>query len=145
MYVRSSSSWSFCLVWGLINLSFVKWHIHRTRVRSLAMLVTHSLTDWLTDSLPFSKLDWCDPGVWRCLLKTCCGCYCCWCRWWESCWQQFVADLEAEVWSTFVQTLSTRVGQDFEVEVQARFAAVAWPVFFCWCFVEVESWSRFWG
>ena len=31
---------------------------------------------------------------------------------------------------TFVQTLSTRFGQDFEVEVQARFAAGVWPVFF---------------
>ena len=30
---------------------------------------------------------------------------------------------------TFVQTLSTRFGQDFEVEVQARFAAGVWPVF----------------
>ena len=68
---------------------------YRTRVRSLALLVTNSLTD----SLPFSKLDWCDPGAWRCQLKTCWGCYCCWCWWWESCWQQFVADLEAEVWS----------------------------------------------
>ena len=37
--------------------------------------LTHSLTDWLL----FSKLDWCDPGVWRCQLKTCWGCYCCWC------------------------------------------------------------------
>ena len=37
-----------------------------------------SLTDWLTHWLPFSKLDWCDPGVWRCQLKTCWGCYCCW-------------------------------------------------------------------
>ena len=38
----------------------------------------------------------------------------------------FVAYFEAEVWSkslTFVQTLSTRFGQDFEVEVQARFEA----------------------
>ena len=36
-----------------------------------------SLTNWLTDSLThsllFSKLDWCDPGVWRCQLKTCWG------------------------------------------------------------------------
>ena len=31
---------------------------------------------------------------------------------------------------TFVQTLSTRFGQDFEVEVQARFAAGVWPPFF---------------
>ena len=32
---------------------------------------------------------------------------------------------------TFVQTLSTRFGQDFEVEVQARFEAGVWSVFFC--------------
>ena len=31
---------------------------------------------------------------------------------------------------TFVHTLSTRFGQDFEVEVQARFAAGVWPPFF---------------
>ena len=38
--------------------------------------------------------------------------------------KQFVADLEAEVWSkslTFDQTFSTRFGQDFDVEMQARF------------------------
>ena len=34
---------------------------------------------WWTHWLLFRKLDWCDPGVWRCLLKTCWGCYCCWC------------------------------------------------------------------
>ena len=37
-----------------------------------------SLTDWLTHSLTnsllFSKLDWCDPGMWRWQLKTCCYC-----------------------------------------------------------------------
>ena len=32
---------------------------------------------------------------------------------------------------TFVQTLSTRFGPDFEVDVQARFAAGVWPVFLC--------------
>ena len=42
-------------------------HMYRTQVRSLAMLVTHSLTH----RLPFSKLDWCDPGMWRWQLKTC--------------------------------------------------------------------------
>ena len=54
------------------------------------------LPNKLTDSLLFSRLYWCDPGVWRCQLKTC------WCRnccWWGSCWQQFAADFEAEVWS----------------------------------------------
>ena len=39
--------------------------------------------------------------------------------------------------------LSTRFGQDFEVEVQARLEAGDWLVFCRWCFVEVESWSRF--
>ena len=33
--------------------------------------------------------------------------------------------------------MSTRFGQDFEVEIQARFEAGAWASFFCWCFVEV--------
>ena len=45
-------------------------HFYRTRVRSLAMLVTHS------NSL---RNVWCDPGVRRCLLKTRWGCYSCWC------------------------------------------------------------------
>ena len=54
-------------------------NVYRTWVRSLAMLVSNWLPNWLTNWLPFSKLDWCDPGVWRCLLKTCWGCYCCWC------------------------------------------------------------------
>ena len=36
--------------------------------------LTDSLTHWLTHSLtPVKKLDWCDPGVWRCQLKTCWG------------------------------------------------------------------------
>ena len=33
-----------------------------------------SATDSLTHWLPFSKLDWCDPGMWRWQLKTCCYC-----------------------------------------------------------------------
>ena len=80
------------------------------------------LPNSLTHSVTLSKLYWCDPGVWRCQLKTYWGC--CWCWWWGSCWQQFVSDLEAEVWSkslSVVQTLSTRFGQDFVVENQARF------------------------
>ena len=54
----SSNSRSFC------SHSLI---YYRTRVRSLAMLVTNSLTNWL----PFSKLYWCDPGRWRWQLKTC--------------------------------------------------------------------------
>ena len=51
----------------------------------------HWLTHWLTDSLLFSRLYWCDPGG-RWQLKTC---WCCNYCWWWSCWQQLVA----EVWS----------------------------------------------
>ena len=40
-------------------------YFYRTRVRSLFTLVTH----WLTDSVTFSRLDWCDPGMWRWQLK----------------------------------------------------------------------------
>ena len=64
----------------------------------LCLSLTHSLTDWLTHSLLFSELDWCDLEVWRCQLKTCWSCYCCWCWCWGSCWQQLV-DLGADVWS----------------------------------------------
>ena len=46
-------------------------YFYRTRVRSLFTLVTN----WLTDSLLFSRLDWCDPCVWRCQLNTCWGCF----------------------------------------------------------------------
>ena len=50
--------------------TLVKSHLHfyRTWVRSLAMFVSHSLTDSLIDSLLFSKLDWCD--VWLVKMPT---------------------------------------------------------------------------
>ena len=64
-------------------------------LESLGTLVTNSLTH----SILFSKLDWCDPGVWRRQFKTCWGCFYCRCWCWGSCWQQFVADLGTEVWS----------------------------------------------
>ena len=99
------------MILGGRNISFTSWdrffsslifiHFYRTRVRSLAMLVSN----WLTDShwLPLRRLDWYDPGVWRCQLKTCWGCVvtvanvdderrveCC---------RQIGADLKVEVWS----------------------------------------------
>ena len=79
MYQRTSK-------WNLYNKIYQcdtntkhVYDFYRTRVRSLGMLVTNSLTNWLTHWLLFSKVYWCDPGVWRCQLKTCWGCYCCWC------------------------------------------------------------------
>ena len=80
--------------WGINCWNFV-CHIYRTWVRSLAMLVSN----WLTLSLPFSKLDWCYPSMCRWQLKTCWSCYCCWGWWWETCRQQFGAHLEGELWS----------------------------------------------
>ena len=91
----------------------------------------------LTDSLPFSKLDWCGPGVWRCQLKTCWGCYCCLCWCWGSCWQQIweltlgpKAKLLFRVWAKgLVKILKLKFSQDFEAGVVS--------VFCFWCFVEV--------
>ena len=118
-------------------------HFYWTRVRSLVMLVSNSLTHWLTHSLLFSKLDWCDPGVWRCQLKTCWGCFCCGCWSWESCWQ-----LLLQIW-----------GLRFDHKAKKIFSwsqARSWSwtlVSFCrWYFVEVMKFNlgrnteaRFWS
>ena len=157
----------------------------------LCLSVTPSLTHWLTHSLPFSKLYWFEPGMWRWQLKTCWSCYYCWCCWCVKmptenllrlllllvlmprkvltmAWCRFGS------WSlvmklNFVQTLSTRFGEEFEVEVQAKFwnwnlvsilllrlgDVVKWlfgqdfeiKVWSkCWCLVEILNfgiWSRF--
>ena len=98
------------------------------------------LTHWLTDSLLFSKLDWCDPGVWRCKVKTCWGCY-----WllifmlknvWIIVWYRFGR------WSfvinlIFVQTLTRGFSQDFKVEARRGFEAEVLSVFCCWCWFFV--------
>ena len=68
-----------------------KYCCYRTRVRSL---VTHSLTHSCLVNLIDVTLACEDANsklVW--------GCYCWWCWCWGSCWQQFVTDLEADVWS----------------------------------------------
>ena len=71
-------------------------------------------------------LDWCDPGLWRNLLKTCWCCYCCWCWIWGTCWQQFGRDFDAEDCSRYrgwglVEILKLKHSWDFEVEVWSRF------------------------
>ena len=50
-----------------------------------------AVTHWLTDSCLVNLID----VTLACETR---GCYCCWCWWWGLCWQQFDADLEAEVW-----------------------------------------------
>ena len=59
-----------------------------------------SLTHWLTNSLPFSKLE---SDHWLPLCedansKLVEDCYCCQCWWWWLCWQQFDAYLGTEAW-----------------------------------------------
>ena len=58
--VRGQVKLHFLWLWCFLCFLF-----YRTRVRSLGMLVTY----WVTNSLLFSKLDWCDPGMWRWQVK----------------------------------------------------------------------------
>jgi hypothetical protein len=100
-----------------------------------------SVTDWLTDSLTNSCLvNLIDVTLaCECQLKTCWGSYC------------YHVDTEGHVGNSLLQILKLRfghevkfcsdfehrVGQDFEVEVQATFWS--WSLFsiWRWCFVEV--------
>ena len=117
------------------------------------MLVSDWLTHSLTNSLLFSKLDRCDPGMWRWQLKTCWSCYCCWRWWWETCRQQFGAVgrwtlvIKLSFCSDFEDKVS-RFVQDFEVNVQARFWSWSLVIMFLLlmlgCGYEVHSWSRSW-
>ena len=102
-------------------------HYYRTRVRSLFTLVSNWLTHSLTHSCLVNLIDVtlaCEDDhsnllrlllllmlMMRNVLTTV------WCRFWNL--------------KFFVQTLRTRFDQDFEVEVQARFASAVWPAFFC--------------
>ena len=95
--------------------------------------LTLSLTNWLTDSVPFSRLDWCYPGVLRFLLLlmlmlrivlvTVC--------WRFASWGfGHKAKPLFKLWAQgLVKALRLELRQDFEAEV--------WLVFWCWCFVEV--------
>ena len=129
---------------SLLFLSGIRLSIYcfyRTPVRSLAMLVSDSLTHWLL----FSKLDWCNPGLWRCQLKTC---WCC----------VTVADEDC-VGNNLLQIGKLRFGQkaklllDFEHKVWSRYWSWSSGKICSWSFLllmfcrgyEVESWSRFWG
>ena len=55
----SSGTYGVVLVYNYITITYTSSYFYRTRVRSLHMLVTN----WLTHSVTFSKLDWCDPDV----------------------------------------------------------------------------------
>ena len=81
-WLRSACAWRAGF-WNMVSASqsllyeFSPWLLRRAEGGqtwrsswSTAIHLTHSSF----------KLNWCDPGMWRCLLKTCYGCYCCWCR-----------------------------------------------------------------
>ena len=95
------------------------WRFYRTQVRSLAVLVTHSLTHSLTSLVPqptyhfFSQMGtlsthWLTHFRLINLIDVTLACeeaksnlveVVTAAESWGSCWQQFVADLKAEVWS----------------------------------------------
>ena len=137
-------------------------HFYRTRVRSLVMLVSDSLTHSLTDSLLFSKLD---GLVWSQLLDDVANIYAAckddnsnllrlllllmlmmrnvlttvWCRFgrWSLVLKlSFCSDFEHKV---------SRFGQDFEVDVQARFWNWCLVIILLLIWYEVQSWSRLWS
>ena len=73
---------------------------------------------FLSDSLPFSKLDWCDSGMWRWQLKTCWGWYCLTLMmikvlasvWWSEVWSLF------RCWCLVVVT-NFNLGRDSEARI----------------------------
>ena len=62
---------------------------------------TFSIPVWLESDHWFIRPDCCDPGVRRCQLEICWGCYCCRCWCWETCSRQFGATLKAIFCSEF--------------------------------------------
>ena len=118
------------------------WNFYRTRVRSLFTLVTHSLTDWLTDSLTHSclvnlidltlvkmptqnllRLLLLLMFVMRIVLAIVC------CRFGS--WGLVIKLTFVQTLSILVKILKLRLKPDFEADV--------WSVFCCWCLVEVTK------
>ena len=108
----------------------------RPESEHLSTLVSNWLTHWL------SGLDSCDPGVWRCQLKTCWW----WCCWrWETCWRKFGRDLKAEVWSRY---WGCRLCSDFENKVWSWFLSLISEDILQLNFghyFDVSVWLRLWS
>ena len=87
LYLQGAAVCScLCFIWDCLGLLFIIISLLLSIIfigpesdHFLPLSLTNSLTHWLTNSLLFIKLYWCDPGVWRSQLKTCWSCYCCWC------------------------------------------------------------------
>ena len=100
----------------------------------------HQLTHWL----PFSKLDWCDPGMCRWQLNTCCwSCCCCW--WWGLC-----------RFGSWGLVIKLNFFSSFEDKIHSRFWSWSSGKIWSWSLVsmlllmfcrgnEVDSLSRFWS
>ena len=65
----SAAKFSFCTI--LILWVFFSLGVFLSDPSPIIGNACQWLTDWLTDSVTFSKLDWCNSGMWRWQLKTC--------------------------------------------------------------------------
>ena len=97
-----------------------------------------SLCQWLTNS---PRLDWCDPGVWRCHLNTCLYYY-------YSTIADIIMMLMISVGNSLLEILTLQIVQDIEDEVWSRFWSWS-PVEilklkFCQC-LETDVWLRLWS
>ena len=107
-----SSIWLKFRRMKLQNHSFLKWQNRQYSFLSdsspIIVYPCYELTNWLL----FSRLDWCDSGLWRCQLKTC--------------GVVSIADVDAEecVNNSLVKILKLRFGKDFE--------PILWSQYWSW-------------
>ena len=100
-----------------------------------------SLTDWLTHSLLFSKLDWYDPGMWQLkLVKVLTIAHV------DD--EKRVDNSLVQIWKVKfghkVQTLSTRfqgLVKILKVTFRQDFEAEVWSLFCYWCLVVVMKFN----
>ena len=115
----------------------------------LALSLTLSLSHWLL----FSRLDWCDSGVWRCQLKTCWGLLLMlmlmmrivlatvWCilgSWSLVIKPNFCSDFEHKVCSRFWCWSS---GKIFKLEFGQYFAADVLQRLWSWILIKICVWT----
>ena len=149
----SNSYWKLSTVWkGCYTLDgYQKCYMKVVRNIFIWPESDHWQCLSLPHSLPFCKLDWCDPGMWRWQLKICWSCYC---------YEKVVevvnvanVDDEDRVGNSLLQILKLRFGHKarllfrlwaqgllvkiLKLKFRRDFEAEVWSVFCCWCLVEV--------
>ena len=136
--------------WSIFSASEMTCY-HRTRVRWLGMLVSNSLTDSLTNCCLVILIDVglaCEDANSKLVEVVTVA---------HDDAENHVGNNLLQIWELtfgpkakllFRLWAHHKVGQDFEVEVQARFWSwslfIISPLMFCRGY-EVEPWSRFWG